>query len=127
MLRVRWRARLDKVVAVQWNGMRQDKVVAATLVFEGTAAQVATQQRLVYAIGRRFGGIRAGATAGRRGYMMTFMIAYLRDFGLRYHVAGDSFETCVRWHQLLPVQWCTFPCCVPHGMTRLPPGRWCGK
>jgi hypothetical protein len=34
----------------------------------------------------RFGllqGIKAGSENGRRGYFMTYMIAYLRDYGMR--------------------------------------------
>jgi alkyldihydroxyacetonephosphate synthase len=36
-----------------------------------------------------------------RGFFLTYMIAYLRDFGLNYGFAGESFETSVPWENVL--------------------------
>ncbi len=44
-----------------------------------------------------FGGIKAGPDNGIRGYFLTFVIAYLRDFCLSYNYVAESFETCVPW------------------------------
>ena len=38
-----------------------DRMVACTLVFEGTRDEVAAQERSVYRIARRHGGIKGGA------------------------------------------------------------------
>jgi alkyldihydroxyacetonephosphate synthase len=38
-----------------------------------------------------------GAENGERGYFLTFVIAYLRDFGLNYGFIAESFETSVSW------------------------------
>jgi alkyldihydroxyacetonephosphate synthase len=40
---------------------------------------------------------------GIRGYFLTFMIAYLRDFGINHSYIGESFETCVPWDRVLLV------------------------
>ena len=72
-------------------------MVAATIVFEGTKAEVADQQRRVYAVCAQHGGVKAGADNGVRGYFLTYMIAYLRDFGFNYSFIAESFETSVPW------------------------------
>jgi alkyldihydroxyacetonephosphate synthase len=78
-------------------GFQPDRMVAVTLVFEGTREEVRRQEREVYRIARRHRGFKGGAENGRRGYALTFGIAYIRDFVLRHHVLGESFETSVPW------------------------------
>lgn len=70
-----------------------EQMVAATLLFEGTAAEVKAQEKQVYGIAAKYGGMKAGAENGIRGYFLTYMIAYLRDFGMNYQFIGESFET----------------------------------
>lgn len=71
-----------------------------------------------------FGGITAGERNGERGYMLTFVIAYIRvrkknvlqmvfiklisynklniqDLALEYRVVAESFETSVSWDKTL--------------------------
>jgi alkyldihydroxyacetonephosphate synthase len=40
---------------------------------------------------------------GIRGYFLTFMIAYLRDFGFKYNFMAESFETTVPYDKVLPL------------------------
>lgn len=77
-----------------------NSMVAATVVFEGTKAEVAEQQRRVYAVCASYGGVKAGADNGIRGYFLTYMIAYLRDFGFNYSFIAESFETSVPWSNI---------------------------
>ena len=72
-------------------------MVAATLLFEGRKAEVAAQEAKVYAACAQYGGLRAGAENGVRGYFLTYMIAYLRDFGFQYSFIAESFETSCQW------------------------------
>jgi alkyldihydroxyacetonephosphate synthase len=72
-------------------------MVACTLVFEGTRTEVARQQRELYRIAARFGGMKAGSENGRRGYQLTYSIAYIRDFLMTYYIIAESFETSVSW------------------------------
>src|SRR5437867_5742501 len=76
-------------------------MVACTLVFEGTSAEVEQQQRDLYRIAARHGGMKAGAENGRRGYQLTFSIAYIRDFLMNYYIIAESFETSVPWSHAL--------------------------
>jgi alkyldihydroxyacetonephosphate synthase len=77
-----------------------DAMVAVTLVFEGTREEVDRQERQVYRLAKRHGGFRGGAENGRRGYRLTFGIAYIRDFVLRHGIVGESFETSVPWSRV---------------------------
>ena len=78
---------------VQRLKFEPEQMVAATLLFEGTAAEISAQEKLVYSIAATYGGMKAGAENGIRGYFLTYMIAYMRDFGMNYQFIAESFET----------------------------------
>jgi alkyldihydroxyacetonephosphate synthase len=82
-------------------GYDPGRMVAVTLVFEGTRREVEDQERRVYELAKRHRGFKGGAENGKRGYMLTFGIAYIRDFVLRHDILGESFETSVPWSQAL--------------------------
>uniref|UniRef100_A0A1I8GBL3 Alkylglycerone-phosphate synthase n=2 Tax=Macrostomum lignano TaxID=282301 RepID=A0A1I8GBL3_9PLAT len=83
------------------RGFKPDELAVATLLYEGTPEEVAQQEALVNSIAANHGGISGGEENGRRGYMLTFVIAYLRDLGLDYYCVGESFETSVPWDRVL--------------------------
>ena len=91
----------EKFFDTKINGFAPDKMVACTLVFEGTRAEVDRQQRDLYQIAARHGGMKAGGENGRRGYQLTFSIAYIRDFLMNYYIIAESFETSVPWSSAL--------------------------
>jgi alkyldihydroxyacetonephosphate synthase len=68
-------------------------------VFEGTKEEVDRQEKLVYRLAKKHKGFKGGAENGKRGYMLTFGIAYIRDFVLEHNILGESFETSVPWSQ----------------------------
>jgi alkyldihydroxyacetonephosphate synthase len=76
------------------------QMVAATLVMEGSADEVAYQEKTVSAVMKKFGGIAAGATNGQRGYMLTYAIAYIRDLLAQYYIIGETYETTVPWSKI---------------------------
>lgn len=82
-----------------------DQMVAVTLLFEGTAEEVNAQEKQLYAVAAKHGGMKAGEENGIRGYFLTYMIAYLRDFGFNYKFIAESFETSVPYETVL--QLCT--------------------
>jgi alkyldihydroxyacetonephosphate synthase len=51
----------------------------------------------VLAIAKKYQGMAGGAENGLRGYLLTFLIAYVRDFAQKYYVAAESFETSCAW------------------------------
>jgi alkyldihydroxyacetonephosphate synthase len=42
----------------------------------------------------------AGAENGMRGYFLTFMIGYIRDFILGYYYVAESMETSCPWSKV---------------------------
>ncbi len=76
------------------------QMVAATLLFEGSASEVAEQEKRLYAIADKFGGMKGGEENGIRGYFLTYIIAYLRDFGFNYKFMAESFETTVPYTEI---------------------------
>ena len=45
--------------------------------------------------------MKAGGENGRRGYQLTYSIAYIRDFLMNYYIIAESFETSVPWSNAL--------------------------
>ena len=80
-------------------GFDPRSMVAVTLVFEGTKGEVDRQEKTVYRLAKRHKGMKGGAENGKRGYLLTFGIAYIRDFVLQHNILGESFETSVPWSQ----------------------------
>ncbi len=79
------------------------EVSAATVVIEGTRDEVALQRKHIASLARRHRGISGGASNGQRGYMLTYAIAYIRDFLAPYYVSGETYETSTTWDRLHPV------------------------
>ncbi|KAK3106229.1 hypothetical protein FSP39_015666 [Pinctada imbricata] len=92
---------IKKFYVTKLKGFDPQKLSVATLLFEGTKEEVAAQEKRVYEIAAQFGGLAAGADNGERGYMLTFVIAYLRDLGFEYYIVAESFETSVPWDRCL--------------------------
>ena len=93
--------RAEKLFVTRVKGFDPSQMVACTLVYEGSREQVAGEERAVWRLARRHGGMRAGAENGKKGYELTFGIAYLRDFIMKHYILGESFETSVPWSQAL--------------------------
>jgi len=81
-----------------YKGFDLSQICVATLLFEGQEEEeVEAQERRIYNIAKRFGGMSAGEKNGKRGYILTFVIAYIRDIGLDMYQVAESFETSVPW------------------------------
>jgi len=90
--------RAKKYYVLEYNQFDPDELCAMTLVFEGNDQdRIRHEEACVARICRKYGGIRGGEESAKRGYNLTFMIAYLRDFGLNFNFLSESFETTVKW------------------------------
>lgn len=89
-------AYLTRIKGFNWNTL-----CVTTLLFEGTKESVASQESHIYGIASQFGGIQAGTKNGERGYILTFVVAYVRDLALEYCIVAESFETSVPWDKTL--------------------------
>uniref|UniRef100_A0A3B3VEE6 Alkylglycerone-phosphate synthase n=1 Tax=Poecilia latipinna TaxID=48699 RepID=A0A3B3VEE6_9TELE len=94
---------LKKFYITKFKGFDPNRLCVATLLFEGPREKVLQHEKQVYDIAAKFGGLAAGEDNGQRGYMLTFVIAYLRDLGMDYYVIGESFETSVPWDRVLDI------------------------
>ena len=101
-----WRARksaMERFFVTKIKKFDPYKMVACTLVFEGSHSEVAQQEKAVYEIAARHRGVKAGSENGRKGYQLTYSIAYIRDFLMNYYIIAESFETSVGWADALPL------------------------
>lgn len=69
---------VKKFALTKIKGFDLKKLTVATLLFEGDKEEVARQEKLVYEIASRHCGFAAGASNGQKGYVLTFVIAYIR-------------------------------------------------
>ncbi|XP_061860865.1 alkyldihydroxyacetonephosphate synthase, peroxisomal isoform X3 [Colius striatus] len=69
---------LKKFYITKFKGFDPNMLCVATLLFEGDREKVLQHEKQVYDIATKFGGLAAGEDNGQRGYMLTFVIAYLR-------------------------------------------------
>jgi alkyldihydroxyacetonephosphate synthase len=86
-------SRIQEAYVTTIEGFDPNKMVACTLVFEGSANDVKHQEDLLYRIAAQHNGMQAGAENGERGYLLTYNIAYFRDFGNEHYIMAESFET----------------------------------
>jgi alkyldihydroxyacetonephosphate synthase len=96
-----WKSAAEKFFVTKVRSFDPNRMVACTLLFEGSAAEVAVQERALRALASKHGGMWAGPENGERGYQLTFAIAYIRDFMLEHWVIAESFETSVPWSEAL--------------------------
>ncbi|MFT4123531.1 MAG: FAD-binding oxidoreductase [Microbacteriaceae bacterium] len=82
------------------RGWDLENINLSFIGYEGSAAHVAYEKRLVRAIVKRHGGISVGKGPGVLYDQKKFDTPYLRDFLLDYGAAGDVSETAAPWSRL---------------------------
>lgn len=86
-----------KFFVVNIKGYDPQKMVAATVLFEGKKEECEADHKKILNLAKQFQGMSGGPENGMRGYLLTFLIAYVRDFAFNHKVAAESFETSVPW------------------------------
>jgi alkyldihydroxyacetonephosphate synthase len=94
---------IQRFFLLKVKGFDPKKIVACTIVMEGTKDEVRQQAKAIISLAREFGGVSGGASNGKQGYMLTFGIAYIRDFFSQFHILGETFETSVPWTDIYKV------------------------
>jgi len=94
------KSRIEQVFVTKIKGFDHHTMVAATIVYEGTAVEVDLQEKIVASTAKKYGGVQGGSGNGERGYMLTYAIAYLRDFLADYYIIGETYETTVPWDKI---------------------------
>lgn len=85
---------------LRWRGWDLDQVCLSFIGYEGGAAHVRYQRRLVGRTVRRHGGINLGAGPGALYDQKKFDTPYIRDFLLDRGAAADVSETAAPWSKL---------------------------
>jgi len=85
---------------VSIKGYDPDKMTACTVMFEGDKEECERSHATVKALSAKFNGMIAGPENGMRGYLLTFLIAYVRDFAIDHYIAAESFETSCPWSKV---------------------------
>jgi alkyldihydroxyacetonephosphate synthase len=88
---------IKKAYLAKIKGFKSDEVCAATCLFEGPKDLVKLQKSAMNTIAHKYQGLSGGAENGIKGYQLTYMIAYIRDFCLLNGVVAESFETSCPW------------------------------
>jgi alkyldihydroxyacetonephosphate synthase len=96
-------SRVEKLYVTRLRGLDPAQMVACTLVYEGTRDEVERQELAIAEIADRHGGVAGGSGNGERGYMLTYGIAYIRDWILNHWLIAESFETSTSWDRIVPV------------------------
>ncbi|CAG0912989.1 unnamed protein product [Notodromas monacha] len=95
---------LKKTYLAYFKGFDLSEMAVATLLFEGECPEtVKLQERKVLEIAAKHGGLPGGEENGKRGYLLTFVIAYIRDAGFDLGILAESFETSVPWDRVMIV------------------------
>ncbi len=95
-----WKSALQRKWLVNVLGFDPEALAACTIVMEGGRDEVARQERTLRKLAGRCRAVWGGAENGRRGYSLTFAIAYLRDFFSQFGIFAESFETSVPWDRI---------------------------
>lgn len=94
------KSKLQRVFLTQVKRIDLSKMCVATVVMEGMSAEVDAQEKLIGELAAKFQGFYAGGGNGKRGYNLTFAIAYIRDFMTKMHVMGETLETTAPWDKI---------------------------
>ena len=89
-----------KYMLLRIKKMHPSKMSLATLVMEGGKSETDYQERAIIELSKKYGAVVAGADNGKRGYLLTHIIAYIRDFLADYHCIGETLETTVPWDRI---------------------------
>ncbi len=93
-------SKLTKLFVTRVKGFDPERMVACTVVMEGSAAEVRQQARSLFGLLKAHGGLSGGPENGRRGYAVTFAIAYIRDFLNTLGIFGETMETSAPWSRI---------------------------
>ena len=97
------KSKIEKFFIINVKGFDPDKMCALTIVMEGTKEEVDYQQKNVNKLAKKHKGVIGGPGNGKRGYMLTYAIAYVRDFAAKYQIMGETMETTVPWSKIQDV------------------------
>jgi alkyldihydroxyacetonephosphate synthase len=91
---------LKKIYLFSFLGFELNKMVACTIMVEGTATYCDFTINEIKRLAHLYNGVLGGSENGRAGYNLTHAIAYIRDFLQEYGFIGETFETSIEWDKI---------------------------
>ena len=92
--------KIKKFYLLKILGFDVDKMVACTLMIEGTKSSNKYTFNEIKRIATKYKAIFGGSENGRAGYNLTHSIAYIRDFIMDFRMISETFETSVEWNKV---------------------------
>ena len=93
-----------KYILFNVKGVNPEKFTAAVFKIEGSNAEVENQRDNLRTLSKKHGGILAGESTGKSGYLATMVIAYIRELIFTQNVLGETMETAVPWSKINQVK-----------------------
>ena len=93
-----------KYILFNVKGVNPKKFTAAVFKIEGSNAEVENQRENLRTLSKKHGGILAGESTGKSGYLATMVIAYIRELIFTQNVLGETMETAVPWSKINQVK-----------------------
>ena len=98
---------LDKFkqfVLFKVKGFDPEKFTVAVFKIEGSETEVKTQRQNLEGLAKKHGGVLAGESTGKSGYLATMVIAYIRELIFTQNILGETMETAVPWSKINQVK-----------------------
>ena len=98
---------LDKFkqfVLFKVKGFDPEKFTVAVFKIEGSEVEVKTQRQNLEILAKKHGGVLAGESTGKSGYLATMVIAYIRELIFTQNILGETMETAVPWSKINQVK-----------------------
>ncbi len=92
--------KLQKFVLLKVKKLDPKKISLLTLVMEGSSQEVKQLEKSIDLLRKKHQGITGGEKNGKRAYLLTNIIAYIRDFLGDYQCIGETLETTVTWDKI---------------------------
>ena len=77
-----------------------NKMCLATIVMEGEREAICHEEKVIKLLAKQHKALIAGEQNGKRGYLLTNLIAYIRDFLSDRSIIGETMETTVPWNKI---------------------------
>ena len=98
---------LDKFkqfVLFKVKGFDPERFTVAVFKIEGSEVEVKTQRQNLENLAKKHGGVLAGESTGKSGYLATMVIAYIRELIFTQNILGETMETAVPWSKINQVK-----------------------
>ena len=93
-----------KYILFNVKGVDPEMFTAAVFKIEGSNTEVENQRENLRTLSKKHGGILAGESTGKSGYLATMVIAYIRELIFTQNVLGETMETAVPWSKINQVK-----------------------